>query len=340
MVERATYFNRAGVIGSARRVPVLTILGLALACLLLGPHATAHAAKPVKPACADRVDNDGDGRVDHDRRGGGDPDCQSRRDMSEATCGDDDGDGAIDETGVLPHVTRIDCVGTQPRIQECEVDYWDLNEIVADGCEYGPVPVTGAETCDGVDNDADGSVDEGLVLPEVPHGWLVCDSGSVRLFCAPDYSDVNGDPADGCEYTPPPPIGPEVCDGRDNDQDGSVDEDLSYPPVANGSVSCENGHVSLRCDAGFADSNGDTSDGCESEITIDPYIEQCDGLDNDGDGVYDEGIVFPPVDNGELVCQEGSPQVLCYPGFEAVSSDPYDGCRAADGTRGTRRQMT
>ena len=187
----------------ARRLPVLTILGLALTCLLIAPSATAHAAKPVKPACGDRVDNDGDGLADYERRGGGDPDCLSREDRSEATCGDDDGDGAIDETGVLPHVTRIDCIGTQPRIQTCEVDYWDLNAIVSDGCEYGPVPFTGAETCDAVDNDADGSVDEGVILPEVPHGTLVCDNGSVRLICVPGYTDVNGDPADGCEYTPP-----------------------------------------------------------------------------------------------------------------------------------------
>jgi hypothetical protein len=336
MVQEATQFHPARARERARRLPALTILGLALACLLLGSNATAQAAKPVKPACADRVDNDGDGRADYDRRGGGDPDCLSRTDRSEATCGDDDGDGAIDETGVLPHVSSINCIGSQPAIQACEIHYWDLNAIVTDGCEYGPVPFTGPETCDALDNDADGSVDEGVVLPEVPHGMLVCDGGSVRLICEPDYSDVNGDPADGCEYTPPPPIGPEECDGLDNDQDGAVDEDLTFPVVANGAISCENGHVTLLCEPGFADFNNDRSDGCEGEIPIDPRVEQCDGLDNDGDEVIDEGVVFPSVANGELVCHEGSPQVLCHPGFEPVSSDPYDGCRAAAGARSAR----
>jgi hypothetical protein len=205
MVQQATRSHPAKGLGVARLRPVLTILGLALVCLLIAPHATAHAAKPDKPAkpsksaCGDRVDNDGDGLADYDRRGGGDPDCLSREDRSEATCGDDDGDGAIDETGVLPHVTRIDCIGTQPRIQTCEVDFWDLNAIVADGCEYGPVPFTGPETCDAVDNDADGSVDEGVIFPPVANGELVCQQGSPQVFCHPGFEAVSSDPYDGCQ---------------------------------------------------------------------------------------------------------------------------------------------
>lgn len=199
MVPQSTQSSLAEGRGTTRRLPALTILGLALTWLLIAPNATAHAAKPVKPACGDRVDNDADGLADYERRGGGDPDCLSRADMSEATCGDDDGDGAIDETGVLPHVTSIDCIGTQPRIQTCEVDYWDLNAIVSDGCEYGPVPFTGPETCDAVDNDADGSVDEGVIFPAVANGELVCHQGSPQVICHPGFEAVSADPYDGCQ---------------------------------------------------------------------------------------------------------------------------------------------
>jgi len=64
------------------------------------------------------------------------------------------------------------------------------------------------ETCDGLDNDCDDMVDEGLSMPcdtDCGQGTQVCEDG--------EWSECSGGmPAD------------EICDGDDNDCDGSIDE--------------------------------------------------------------------------------------------------------------------
>jgi hypothetical protein len=191
----------------SRRLPhhtpaTLTLLGILLAAMLALSAAPAEAAPPPKPECADRIDNDGDGAVDYHRRGG-DSDCTSRKDNTERPtldCTDEDGDGIFSDPPSLPNaIARCDLTSGQASIGDCEVGYFDLNEVAMDGCEYGPISYTGPETCDGVDNDVDGEVDEGLVLPDVQNGTLVCSSGAVAVICEPGFADANSDPSDGCE---------------------------------------------------------------------------------------------------------------------------------------------
>jgi hypothetical protein len=113
----------------------------------------------------------------------------------------------------------------------------------------GPCTPTngGVEICDKLDNDCNGTIDD------VPESRLVGDPqncgacGNACKFahafgecvggfdggvptchekgCQPGYIDLDGDPANGCEYvcTPTSPA-TEICDGKDNNCDGRVDE--------------------------------------------------------------------------------------------------------------------
>lgn len=80
----------------------------------------------------------------------------------------------------------------------------------------------------------------------------------------------------------------EVCDGVDNDCDGSTDEDEDDLPLM---ADCYNGDPETRdvgpCMGGFRTCVAGTFGRCEGEVI--PEDEVCDGRDNDCDGVPDDG---------------------------------------------------
>jgi len=146
-------------------------------------------------------------------------------------------------------------------------------------CE-GQVEPT-VEVCNGEDDDCDGALDN------VAAQGTPC--GSDQGECSPGvYSCVNG--IESCEGERSP--GPEVCDGLDNDCDGSTDQGNPGGGQACGSNvgACQPGV--LACEGGALR--------CVGQVA--PGAELCDGADNDCDGATDED----PDDVGEQ-CPSGRP---------------------------------
>ncbi len=201
-------------------------------------------------------------------------------------------------------------------VDACDAGYADIDKLPENGCEYAcPVYPPEAETCNGVDDNCDGQVDEGN-----PGGGQACEStcpgGTCLGQCTPGTTLCMG-----TGLVCVPGVGPtiEVCDGVDNNCDGVIDDgfDLANDPnncgacghvcsLANAVGGCVNGAcVIAACLPGFASNDGDASNGCEYACPVTPpTVESCNGLDDDCNGVVD--------DASEIASQKPAAS-LCYP---------------------------
>ncbi|MEQ9704397.1 MAG: putative metal-binding motif-containing protein, partial [Sandaracinaceae bacterium] len=189
---------------------------------------------------------------------------------------DDDCDGATDEEIGAPScaLTEGVCAGATARcgpegFLECEAT------------DYGADFEMDEAACDGLDNDCDGTTDEGCT----------CVDGETQ----PCGSDVGAcmagtqtcvDSAWGACAGEVAPMG-EVCDGQDNDCDGAEDEptDLTPPDCPLQLGVCAGSRRSCGGASGWIACSGTASYGGDYEASE----TLCDGLDNDCDGVVDPG---------------------------------------------------
>ena len=263
-----------------------------------------------EPEICDGVDNNCEGTVDEDTSG---EQCSAQNDFGvcpgelhcvagELQCDapsaaleicdgiDNDCNGEADDglgstqcgLGVCQH-TVANCLAGLP--QEC-----DPNEGI------------GVEECDGLDNDCDGAIDEGL-------GSTECGLGACKHTV---FNCIGGVPqvCDSLEGS-----GLEECDGEDNDCDGSTDEEL-------GATTCGLGeclHAVDNCVGGIPQ-NCDAMEGTT--------LEECDGKDNDCDGSTDEDLGSTTCGLGECLhtvdnCVGGISQTC--DAMEGVALETCDG---------------
>jgi Notch-like protein len=174
----------------------------------------------------------------------------------------------------------------------------------ADGC----APTD--EVCDGQDNDCDGTADNGnpeggqaceTGLPGAcGAGTSVCEGGAVA--CAPDSGAVA-----------------EVCDGQDNDCDGTVDN--GNP---GGGGACNTGMPGI-CSDGTTSCTGGAM---ECTPTTAAQAESCDGQDNDCNGAVDNGNP-----GGGGACNTGQPGI-CAAGTQQCSGGGLS-CQQNQGAAGS-----
>ncbi|MCB9640784.1 MAG: VWA domain-containing protein [Myxococcales bacterium] len=144
-----------------------------------------------------------------------------------------------------------------------------------------------AEICDGKDNDCDGKTDEDFPTLGSPcqAGVGSCRNSGV-LACRPDGLSTI------CNAVPLQPQ-PEVCDGKDNDCNGQIDDNLTQG-------------CSTACGTGVEFCQGGKWVGCTAPKT---EAEVCDGRDNDCNGTVDDGLKRPcttSCGSGEETCVNGN----------------------------------
>ncbi len=275
------------------------------------------AIHPGVPEICDGIDNDCNGAVDD----------------NVATVNtfyidtDADGYGVPDVT-----VTIAGCsppAGYSPVNTDCD----DNNVAVNPGLN---------ESCNGIDDNCNGQIDEGQATNGTPYYFDNDGDGfgewsNIIFMCSlqPGYSSEGGDCNDNDPDTYPG--APEICDGQDNNCEGVVDEgqptslwyyDMDgddFGDPSNTVSSCFPPNSSfIATGADCDDSNPDVHPGAP---------ELCDGTDNDCNGLIDDNAIntyslYIDADSDGYGDSGASPVITCDPyqyiGYSTLNTDCDD----------------
>jgi len=301
---------------------------------------TDPALFPGNPEICDGVDNDCDGALPDDEiddDGDGMTECE----------GDCDDDDALTYTGAPEQCDQLDndCDGEVDEDVDEDLDFDGFNACQGDCDNNDPnVYPFALEICDGKDDDCDGDLplDE---LDEDLDGAMVCEGDCDDGDAALNLDDLDADAwttCDGdCDDDDPAtyPTAAELCDGIDNDCDGSLADD-EVDADGDGYMACDD------CDdddpdAYPGDLDGDGYDACDDDCDdSDPDVnpgadELCDGIDNDCDGAIDDvdadGDGHPHEDCGGDDCDDEDAAVnpdepeICDDGIDNDCDGDFDG---------------
>ena len=230
------------------------------------------AAFPGNIEICDNIDNNCDGEID----------VSATNTQLWYTDGDADGYGD-------PNIWKDTCFGATNEVLD-NTDCDDTRDDVNPGM---------AELCDGIDNDCNGSSDEGLQT----YTWYLDsdgdgygDSTSTTDSCGapPGYVGDATDCDDADAALSPGTV--EVCDGVDNNCNAAIDEGdpaglpLWYPDADMDGFGDDIGYIAA-CDqpTDYVDVAGDCDD---ANNAVNPFqAELCDGIDNDCDGDVDSDAI-------------------------------------------------
>jgi alpha-tubulin suppressor-like RCC1 family protein len=303
----------------------------------------AAGANPAAPEVCDGADNDCDGSSDEGVLRtfyrDGDRDGFGRNDMTMTACSapsghTDRGDDCNDTTsGVNPSAAELcngrddncdgstdtGCTCTDGATRSCgpstEVGACAYGSQICVGGAWGDcigAVLSSAETCNAIDDDCDGTIDNGVTVTGCLRdsdgdgfgtggGTTQCRDASRGTFgnCPVGFTTSSGDCNDG--VTTIRPNATEVCDGIDQDCDGTADDgatigcylDADGDAAGTGPLvqrCADSSRPSFgNCPSGYTGTAGDCNDG-NGSVRV-GATEVCNGIDDDCDNTVDDGVL-------------------------------------------------
>jgi hypothetical protein len=176
----------------------------------------------------------------------------------------------VDKDGYTDGVTKVSCVKPS--------DEYVLSASLLDCNDNDPNINPGKmEICDGLDNDCDGQTDEGFNVGQSCTVGLGECARTGQYVCKADGFGTECNAVAGAPSL-------EICDGKDNDCNGQIDENLTR--------ACYTGPSGTQgvgeCKAGIQICTNGVWGTCQGEVL--PQSEICDGKDNNCNGQIDEGF--------------------------------------------------
>ena len=241
---------------------------------------------------------------------GVDDNCNGQVDEGFNTATDINNCGMCNHVCSLPFATAK-CAAGACQVQKCAPDHWDIDLDPSNGCEYACV-LRGVELCNGLDDDCNGTPDDGLsAAPDI------C---AKQGECAGTVASCDGVKGWVCHYGATVStnalgqIVPESdCDNKDNDCNAKIDDLFPNRGKAcakglgacttHGTQVCNGTHDALVCNAATPPAG---------------TAEVCNGIADDCDGVLDNGA---PDDWVTITVGAGTKQIYRY---EASRPDATD----------------
>ena len=246
--------------------------------------------------------------------------------------------GACDRACSAPSATPS-CVAGVCGIASCNTGFGDCDMSAANGCE---VDLTSSLTHCGAC---------GRACTAGANASASCTGGMCRMTCDPGFADCDMSAANGCEanLTAPTSCGAcgTTCTGATPlcammgttptcvsgcasgevrcgmaciNTSTSVDNcggcGTACPTRANASRTCLGGRCGIACDAGFADCDGDASNGCEARLDSVMSCGTC-------------GTICRGATNAAPVCSRGACGLTCSTGFGDCDGNSTNGCEAS-----------
>lgn len=305
------------------------------------PGATETPYDGIDQDCSgmDLIDVDEDGYAGTDAPDGIDcddndesihPDADEICDDIDNNCDDVIDNDAIDQNTYHPDSDQDGFGDAHSSLLACE----GSSTLLVDGSDCddsrGNVNPNAAESCDGLDNDCDSTIDEGVTTvyyPDVDQDGFG-NGASPQAACSTPtgYVLVAGDCDDGRNTVNPDAA--EVCDTLDNDCDSATDEGVTtvyYEDLDDDGFGSDITLDACTLPEGYSTVTED----CDDEVSsINPdALEVCNGLDDDCDLLTDEGVttVYYQDGDGDGVGSSVTVEACSLPsGYSATTGDCND----------------